>query len=107
MSNRIKELRKKKNLTLRELGEALKMRDNTLSQYENEKRNPKKETWQKLADFFGVSISYLQGFNKPNCNLKGICLRCGFTFYFEYHLLGNEHFICPKCGCKTVSIEGY
>ena len=59
--NRIKELRKKNNLTLKQLGQQLNMLDSTLSQYENEKRNPKKEIWQKLASFFGVSVSYLQG----------------------------------------------
>ena len=59
--NRIKELRKKNNLTLKQLGQQLNMLDSTLSQYENEKRNPKKEIWQKLANFFGVSVPYLQG----------------------------------------------
>ena len=59
--NRIKELRHKKNMTLKELGNALNMRDNTLSQYENNKREPKLETWRKLADFFNVSVEYRMG----------------------------------------------
>ena len=50
MQNRLKELRHKKNLTLRELGEKVGMRNSTLSQYETNKREPKLETWQKLAD---------------------------------------------------------
>ena len=61
MQNRIKELRNKKHLTLKELGEQVGMPNNTLSQYETGKREPKLETWQKLADFFGVSVPYLQG----------------------------------------------
>ncbi|MRI07596.1 helix-turn-helix domain-containing protein [Limosilactobacillus reuteri] len=60
-SNRIAELRHKKNMTLKELGNALNMRDNTLSQYENNKREPKLETWRKLANFFNVSVEYLMG----------------------------------------------
>ena len=64
MQNRLKELRHKKNLTLRELGEKVGMRNSTLSQYEANKREPKLETWQKLADFFGVSVPYLQGISK-------------------------------------------
>ena len=48
-------------MTLKELGNALNMRDNTLSQYENNKREPKLETWRKLADFFNVSVEYLMG----------------------------------------------
>lgn len=31
----------------------------TISKYERGKREPKLETWFKLADFFGVSLSYL------------------------------------------------
>lgn len=61
VKNRLKELRTKKHLTLKELGEQLGMPNNTLSQYETGKREPKLETWQKLADFFGVSVPYLQG----------------------------------------------
>lgn len=61
--NRLKELRTSKNLTLKELGKAVGMRDNTLSQYENGKREPKKETWEKLANFFDVSVDYITGFS--------------------------------------------
>lgn len=49
--NRIKELRQKNNLTLKELGQKIGMANNTLSQYETGKREPKLETWQALADF--------------------------------------------------------
>ena len=59
--NRIKELRTKKHLTLKELGEQLGMPNNTLSQYETGKREPKLETWQKLADYFDVLVPYLRG----------------------------------------------
>ena len=66
MKNRIKELRQKNNLTLKELGQKIGMANNTISQYETGKREPKLETWQKLADFFGVSIPYLQGYAEIN-----------------------------------------
>lgn len=59
--NRLKELRKEKGLTLKQMGQLLNMPDSTLSQYENGRRKPKEEIWQKLADFFGVSVPYLQG----------------------------------------------
>ena len=62
--NRIRELRQQKHLTLQELGDKLGLANNTLSQYETGKREPKLETWQKLADFFNVSVPYLQGFSK-------------------------------------------
>ncbi|MBG0732671.1 XRE family transcriptional regulator [Lactobacillus crispatus] len=61
MMNRLRELRKNHGLTLKELGKKVSMHDNTLSQYETGKRNPSLKTWQQLADFYGVSVSYLQG----------------------------------------------
>lgn len=66
MQNRLKELRQKNNLTLVELGKKVGLANNTLSQYETGKREPKLETWQKLADFFDVPVSYLQGFGLSN-----------------------------------------
>lgn len=60
--NRIKELRKKNHLTLKDMGSKLNMLDSTLSQYENEKRTPNEATWQVLADFFNVSVDYLKGY---------------------------------------------
>lgn len=44
-----------------ELSKEVQIPNNTLSQYENEKRKPKLETWQALANFFDVSVPYLQG----------------------------------------------
>lgn len=73
MKNRLKELRTKKHLTLKELGEQLGMPNNTLSQYETGKREPKLETWQKLADFFDVPTSYLQGFGLSKKDAIEIC----------------------------------
>lgn len=62
MENRIKELRQKNSLTLEKIGEKVGIAKNTLSRYESGKREPKLEVWQKLADFFKVSVPYLQGF---------------------------------------------
>lgn len=59
--NRLKELRQKNNLTLKELGQKVGMANNTLSQYETGKREPKLETWNKLAEYFNVPTSYLMG----------------------------------------------
>lgn len=59
--NRLKELREKNNLTLRALGQEVKMSSSRLSQYETGKREPKIETWEKLASFFQVPTSYLMG----------------------------------------------
>ncbi|WP_279096536.1 helix-turn-helix domain-containing protein [Lactobacillus taiwanensis] len=79
--NNIKKLRENKKLTLMELSKEVQIPNNTLSQYENEKRKPKLETWQALADFFGVSVPYLQGaYSKDEINKKVIA---SYNEYFE------------------------
>ena len=60
--NRIKQLRKGKNMTLVELGEKVNLPKGTLSRYENGGREPKEPTWQALANFFNVSVDYLKGY---------------------------------------------
>lgn len=69
MKNRLKEERMKKSLSLEQVGKGVGLATNTISRYETGKREPKLETWQKLADFFGVSVPYLQGiqeYSLPN-----------------------------------------
>lgn len=84
--NRLKELREKNNLTLRALGQKVNMSSSRLSQYETGKREPKLETWQKLADFFGVSVPYLQGiepdFEKITERTKNIIVDVLQSAYF-------------------------
>lgn len=59
MENRIKELRLERGMTLKELGKALGVRDNTLSQYETGKRNPQYGFLEEVAEYFDVSVEYL------------------------------------------------
>ena len=59
--NRIKDLREDKDMTQKELAKILGITQATLSDYEVEKTEPKKDIWIKLSDFFNVSIDYLMG----------------------------------------------
>lgn len=63
--NRISELRKETNTSQTELAELLGVTRQAISLYEKwpDKggREPKLETWKKLADHFGVYIGYIQG----------------------------------------------
>lgn len=67
MKNRIRELRSNQKLSLPQLSEELlkkvnlKISPDALSKYERGKREPKLATWQKLADYFDVSIDYIMG----------------------------------------------
>lgn len=61
MINNIRKLREEQGLTLKRLSELTGLAPSLISQYEKGIRHPKIENWQKLADYFGVSIEYLQG----------------------------------------------
>ncbi|SJZ49436.1 Helix-turn-helix domain-containing protein [Pilibacter termitis] len=60
--NRLKELRKEKGLTFKKLAQDTGISSKQLSRYEKEEQEPKRETWEKLADYFGVSVAYLLGY---------------------------------------------
>lgn len=70
--NRLKELRQRKKLTFKELSKKLqedgiRISSDSLAKYERGDREPKIDKWQALADFFNVSVPYLQGIDdKPN-----------------------------------------
>lgn len=59
MKNRLKELRKQKGLTLRELAEIFNTSNQVVSRYELGQCEPDFETLCRLADFYGVSIDYI------------------------------------------------
>lgn len=64
--NRLRECRQNKKLTLQQLSEELAKNDLTISadalaKYERADREPKIETWNKIADYFNVPVAYLQG----------------------------------------------
>ena len=61
MKNRLKEIRQEKKLSQKDLAKKLNISQQAISLYEKGDREPKLETWQKLADFFDVSVPYLRG----------------------------------------------
>ena len=61
MINRIKELRAEKNISQAQLAVAVGVTADAIGKYERSDREPKLKIWQKLADYFGVSVGYLQG----------------------------------------------
>ncbi len=63
---RLKELRKEKKLTQKELAEETDIPYRTLQRWENGESQIKPEKAEKLADFFGVSVGYLLGYDDNN-----------------------------------------
>ncbi|UNC19614.1 helix-turn-helix transcriptional regulator [Latilactobacillus sakei] len=61
LTNNIRKLRLEQNVSQAELAEVLKISRQAISNYEKGLREPKLETWKKLADYFDVSVGYLQG----------------------------------------------
>ncbi|MDR2570878.1 MAG: helix-turn-helix domain-containing protein [Oscillospiraceae bacterium] len=57
--NRIRELRKKQNMTQKELAKHLQIADSTLSYWEIGKYEPDNEALMKLSRFFKVPIDYI------------------------------------------------
>ncbi|MGN7299750.1 helix-turn-helix domain-containing protein [Ferdinandcohnia sp. SAFN-114] len=58
---RIRQLRKEKGLSLKELADDLGIAFTTLGNYEREEREPNFNTFEQIADYFGVSIDFLLG----------------------------------------------
>jgi HTH-type transcriptional regulator, competence development regulator len=61
LAERLKEARKQKKLTQRELAAKLSISQSTVALYETGDRNPDPDTLNKLADFFNVSTDWLLG----------------------------------------------
>lgn len=59
--NRLRQTRKIKGLTLKQVAEDTGILENLIGKYEREEREPKKETWIKLADYYCVPVAYLMG----------------------------------------------
>ena len=86
---RIKQLRKEKSLTMKQLGVAICVAESTISLYENGKRQPDNETLSKLADFFGVSVDYLLG-REDSLSLDKQLEGVDFALYGETRDLTDE-----------------
>lgn len=61
--NRLKELRQEKKLTQKELADKINVSKITVLRWENGESQIKPDKAQKLADFFGVSIAQLLGYD--------------------------------------------
>jgi len=68
----LKQLRKERKITAKQLAETLNVAESTVSLYENGKREPDFKTLLNIAHYFGVSVDYLlenteapQSANKP------------------------------------------
>lgn len=68
IGERLKTLRKEKDMTLDELGAALNLPKSSLSRYENEESDPSIETVKRIASYFNVSIDWIAGLTDTRRN---------------------------------------
>ncbi|MGI5972352.1 MAG: helix-turn-helix domain-containing protein [Oscillospiraceae bacterium] len=61
MYERMRTLREDRDLTQRQLAQLLRIHQTTYSDYELGRLNVPTVVWEKLADFYGVSVDYLLG----------------------------------------------
>jgi transcriptional regulator with XRE-family HTH domain len=66
IGERLKELRDKKGLTLKQMGEILGVSHMTYQRYEKNDTDVSTDMLIKLADFYGVTTDYLLGRESPN-----------------------------------------
>ena len=64
--NRLKELRQEKKLSQQELAKNSGVHYRTLQNWENGESQIKAEKAQELAEYFGVSVGYLLGYEPEN-----------------------------------------
>ncbi len=69
LGDRLKALRKEKGYTLEQVAQKLNTTKVTLSRYENNLREPKRETISQFAKLFNVSTDYLHGHTNDKFSL--------------------------------------
>ena len=123
-ADRLKQLRKEKNLIQKELGALLDIKRSTIAAWESNNTMPEISAVQKLADFFGVSLDYLlartENRNKSNIDnayipkntvelpILGV-VRAGEPIYAEQNILGYfsiDASLIPPGDCFYLRVIG-
>lgn len=98
--NNLRKLRKQRKLTLDDIQKQTQINRGTYNNYENGTTEPKLETWQALADFFGVSVPYLQGaYSKDEINKIVIA---SYNEYFEAYNIKKLFLIVQSLNGWTI-----
>ncbi|EAX47536.1 putative prophage repressor [Thermosinus carboxydivorans Nor1] len=72
LGERLKSLREQKGITQQEMADILGIARGTYAHYEIDRREPDNATLSRLADFFGVSVDYLLGRDKPKPSITDL-----------------------------------
>lgn len=83
-------LRKRKKLSMKELGLIFGLSESTISLYETGKRQPDNEMLVKIAEYFNVSIDYLIGHEGKNYNGDVLYTDDELKLIENYRLLSRD-----------------
>lgn len=78
LKHRLKELRKEKSISQRDLANALKLSPSTIAMYEVGQREPDNEILNRIADYFNVTTDYLLGRTDEKNKPGGLLMSVGF-----------------------------
>jgi transcriptional regulator with XRE-family HTH domain len=62
IGKQLKELRKRKNITQKELAKVIGVTTGTISHYESRFKNPRYDNLVKISEYFNVTIDFLNGY---------------------------------------------
>ncbi|SNY19209.1 DNA-binding transcriptional regulator, XRE-family HTH domain [Orenia metallireducens] len=85
LSEKLKKLRKEKEITQAELAEVLDVSTSMVGMYETNSRNPSYEILIKIADYFDVSVDYLLGRETFSYTSNQITLNLENVDSYEVH----------------------
>ena len=110
LGDRLKKIRKDKNLRQIDLANSLGLAQTTIANYEQGTRFPNEKTLSQIADFFNVSLDYLLGrtdtfINNEDIIYKGIYRKSDIYENTEFLLLQKKYFDFVLNGDKDLAAQ--
>lgn len=106
LSKRLKELRKRENITQLQFAEIFDISSGTIAMWETGKRQPDHKTLLKIANYFNVSVDYLLGKEKDTSfNLNEMSNIITFDNFKRIPIIGT--IACGEPILAEENIEGY
>lgn len=113
---KITALRKSNGMTQTELGAALNVTFQAVSKWERGESYPDFETLSKIANLFGVPISYFESGNGAEeiapaaavsapPALLGVCTVCGKGIYDRNEIAETSPFVCTDCRDRKIAMD--
>lgn len=108
--NRLRDLRKEKQLSQKEIADFLGINEKTISRWENGESTIKSDKAQQLAEYFGVNVGYLLGYTEQSPDEEKIKLGYQSIIELNDELIENpskKDEVFPKIDkiMKDIAIE--